>query len=883
MGALHILWKLQLILCFTQFGKYYVSASDSVCDIKTKWRVDCYPETVPSVEQNCESRGCCYKPVMSNDNVPWCYYPSNYASYSLSKISNTSYGYTGLLNIQSPSPKHYGKEISWLSLDVIFERKDRLHFRLRDANNSRYEVPISTPIVKKAADYPFMYDLKLEHDKFGIIIKRKSSGTVLFNSTIAPLIYFDQFLQISTSLPSTNVYGLGERHEDLLIDTNWKRLKFWARDQPPHENANLYGDHPLYIAVEDDGNAHGVFLLNSNAKEIELQPAPALTWRMVGGIMDFYVLLGPTPEMVVQQYTSIIGKPFLPPYWSLGFHLCRWGYESSNNTWDIVKKMRAASIPQDVQWNDIDYMSKYLDFTYDPVAFDTLPNLVSDLHQNNQHYVMIIDPGISDTQSSGSYSAYDDGIATNIFINDSRTLKPIEGVVWPGKTVFPDFTHPAIDVYWEKQLRMYHSKVPFDGVWIDMNEPSNFVHGSTSSCPNNLYENPPYVPHVNGHSLADRTLCSSSKHFKYYHYDVHSLTGLFEMKATSKALINIRKKRPFIISRSTFPSAGLYGGHWSGDIVSTWHDLKQSIASLVNFNMFGVPLVGADICGFSGDTTEELCIRWMQLGSFYPFSRNHNALTSSGQAPVDFSQETQDIMRKTLNLRYSLLPYLYSLFFSAHATGGTVAKALFFEFPLDKIALKIDTQFMWGNALLISPVLEEKASSVRAYFPKGNWYYLTGVFGKPIKTEGEWINIDAPLSNIPLHIRGGCIIPSQYPAITTAESRRNPLSLLVAPDEFGIAKGELYWDDGDSLDTLESNLFMHVLFTLKDNKLTSHVVSALRDEELVLSKVIVMNVHTPITAVYVNNIRETFQIGEFNILQFGCSLNLSKSFHIKWQ
>uniref|UniRef100_H2YRG7 Glycoside hydrolase family 31 N-terminal domain-containing protein n=1 Tax=Ciona savignyi TaxID=51511 RepID=H2YRG7_CIOSA len=753
-------------------------------------------------------------------------------------------GFQGMLTLASGTTHHFTKEIQQLKLQVFFETENRLRVKIVDARQSRFEVPITTPKVTNAATN-LQYKVETRSDPFGFIVTRKDNGVVILNTTVGPLIYADQFIQLSSSLPTHDIYGLGERRGNALVSTNWNRLLFWARDQIPKDHANLYGDHPFYIGLENDGKAHGVFLLNSNAKEIELQPSPAVTWRTIGGILDFYVFLGPTPEAVVQQYTDVVGKPFMPPYWPLGFHLCRWGYGTSENTWNKVKEMRAAKIPQvnieisfilcveayetlnaavniaDVQWNDIDYMQQHLDFTYNHDKFNTLPNMVSDLHNNGQHYVMIIDPGISNNQPKGNYPAYDDGMELDVFIKDPTTMEPIVGVVWPGATVFPDYTHPSIGSYWEKQLLRYYELVKFDGVWIDMNEPSNFGTGSKSGCPNNTLENPPYVPHVTGGALQDRTLCSSAIHHSTTHYNVHSLTGLFEMKATSEALESIRKKRSFVISRSTFPSAGLYGGHWSGDITSTWEDLRKSIVSIINFNMFGIPMVGADICGFSGFTNEELCIRWMQLGAFYPFSRNHNMKAAKAQAPVDFSTSAQVPMRNALLKRYLLLPYLYTLFHSAHVNGTTVARGLFLEFPQDSNTRKIDEQFMWGSGLLISPALYQSASTVNAYFPAGFWYDCTTEnLGKRINSNGQYETLQSELhGSIPLHIRGGNIIPAQYPDLNTKKSRKNPFLLLVAPDNTGKACGELYWDDGESLMT--ENPSITINFVLSGTSLTS--------------------------------------------------------------
>uniref|UniRef100_A0A8C6T772 Si:ch73-12o23.1 n=1 Tax=Neogobius melanostomus TaxID=47308 RepID=A0A8C6T772_9GOBI len=653
------------------------------------------------------------------------------------------------------------------------------------------------------------------------------------NTTVAPLFFADQFLQLSSSLPSQYVYGLGEHRSTFQHDVQWNTLTMWARDVPPTEKTNLYGVHPFYLALEEGGHAHGFFLLNSNAMDVVLQPAPAVTWRTIGGILDFYVFLGPEPAAVVQQYLEVVGRPAMPIYWALGYHLCRWGYQTSNATWEVVTSMRNYGIPQDVQWNDIDYMDKFLDFTYDPVHFDSLPELVKDLHAHDQRYVMILDPGISSTQPQGEYWPYDEGLRRGVFIKDAHGNTLI-GKVWPGLTAYPDFSDEATHEWWFENLQRFYKKVPFDGLWIDMNEPSNFLDGSTNGCPSNNIEDPPYTPGVLGGLLRSKTVCASAQQKLSSHYNLHSLYGLHEAKATASALTRLLGKRPFVISRSSFPSQGQYSGHWLGDNRSQWKDMVASIAGILSFNVLGLPLVGADICGFSEQTDEELCVRWSQLGAFYPFSRNHNALDSKAQDPSVFSPSARAAMREALLLRYSLYPLLYTLFHHAHAHGHTVARPLFWmplftfsprpQVPQDPLTYGIDRQFLWGRGLLVTPVLLPGADSVEGYFPAGRWYdYYKG---DSIISLGKNILLSAPLDKINLHLREGSIIPTQRPNLTLWVSSGQPLHLLTALREDGSAAGELFWDDGESLDTYENLQYAYVLFTVEQSQVVQTHVEA---------------------------------------------------------
>ncbi len=306
------------------------------------------------------------------------------------------------------------------------------------------------------------------------------------------LIYSNQFIQFSTSLPSPTLYGLGEHVAPLPLDVNWSTLPLWARDQgTPTGYTNLYASHPFYLAMEPDGNAVGSVLINANAMDVILQPTPALTYRTIGGVIDAYVFIGPAgPDSVIAAYTGIIGKPRMPVYWSLGFHLCRWGYGSLNATEAVVAALASYGIPQDTQWNDIDYMRSYLDFTYDPVAYAGLPDFVARLHADGMHYTMITDPGISNTQPPGSYPPFDEGTASGVWINNSAGA-PWVGGVWPGATVFADFWGPSAYAWWRDQIATFHGVVPFDGLWIDMNEVS--VITQEVQCGTGPLVAPPYM------------------------------------------------------------------------------------------------------------------------------------------------------------------------------------------------------------------------------------------------------------------------------------------------------------------------------------------------------------------------------------------------------
>ncbi|XP_067570836.1 lysosomal alpha-glucosidase isoform X2 [Pseudorca crassidens] len=788
-------------------------AAPTQCDLPPDGRFDCAPDKAITQEQ-CEARGCCYMPARwppgTQMGQPWCFFPPNYPSYRLENLTTTKMGYTATLIRATPT--FFPKDIMTLRLDVLVETESRLHFTIKDPTNQRYEVPLETPRVRSQAPST-LYSVEFSEEPFGVIVRRKLDGRVLLNTTVAPLFFADQFLQLSTSLPSQHITGLAEHLGPLMLSTNWTKVTLWNRDVAPTPNVNLYGSHPFYLGLEDGGLAHGVFLLNSNAMDVVLQPSPALSWRSTGGILDVYIFLGPEPKSVVRQYLDIVGYPFMPPYWGLGFHLCRWGYSSTAITRQVVENMTRAHFPLDVQWNDLDYMDARRDFTFNKDGFGDFPAMVQELHQSGRRYIMIVDPAISSSSPAGTYRPYDEGLRRGVFITN-ETGQPLIGQVWPGLTAFPDFTNPEALDWWQDMVAEFHAQVPFDGMWIDMNEPSNFVRGSVDGCPNSNLENPPYVPEI------------------------------------------------------------------------------------LLFNLLGVPLVGADICGFLGNTSEELCVRWTQLGAFYPFMRNHNGLNSLPQEPYRFSETAQQAMRKAFALRYMLLPYLYTLFHGAHVRGETVARPLFLEFPEDPHTWTVDRQLLWGEALLITPVLKAGKVEVTGYFPHSTWYDLRTVpveaFGSlpppapltsAIHSEGQWVTLSAPLDTINLHLRAGHIIPMQGPGLTTTESRKKPMALAVALTASGEARGELFWDDGESLGVLDRGAYTQVIFLATNNTIVNQLVHVSSEGAgLQLRKVTVLGVATAPQQVVCNGVSvSNFTYSpDTETLDIPVSLTMGEQFLISW-
>ncbi|XP_015428145.1 PREDICTED: LOW QUALITY PROTEIN: putative maltase-glucoamylase-like protein FLJ16351 [Myotis davidii] len=803
--------------------------SPQCTEIPESHRIDCAPGEMVSKETCRDRYKCCWKPV-SDTNVPRCFFPRNWGYEVNGSLKHEHTGLTAGLKKLS-NPPRFGNDVPNANFTAEYQTPRRLRFKITETNNTRYEV--SHEHVKlfnmTAGSTNRSYHVEVIEKPFGIKIMRKSNKKVLLDTSIGPLLFANQYLQLSFLLPSANVYGLGEHvHQQYRHDMSWKTWPIFTRDATPTKGMiNLYGAHTFFLCLEDtSGSSFGVFLMNSNAMEVTLQPAPAITYRTIGGIFDFYVFLGDTPEQVVQEYLELVGRPFLPSYWNLGFQLSRRNYNNIEGLKEVVERTRKARIPYDVQYSDIDYMDGKKDFTIDEKAFPGLSDFAKNLHEHGQKYVIIMNPGIL---HDSEYQPYKNGRKKRVWVLGNKGF--VTGQGYPGKIVFPAYDNPFCTQWWTEELQEFHKTLEFDGVWLEMEEVS-VLQGSDHGCEDNNWNYPPFTPRVLDRSLFAGTLCMDAEVYQELHYNVHSLYGYSMARATDSALNTVfPKKRNFILSRSTFAGSGKFAAHWLGDNAAAWDDLRWSIPSILEFNLFGIPMVGANICGYKNNTTEELCRRWMQLGAFYPLSRNHNGPGFRDQDPAAFGEDSQLLSssRHYLNIRYTLLPYLYTLFYRAHTRGETVARPLVHEFYQDNATWDVHEQFLWGPGLLITPVLYEGVDRVKAYIPDAIWYdYETGT---AIQWRKQLVEMQLPPDRIGLHLRGGYIFPIQQPNTTTEASRKNSLGLIIALDYKREAKGELYWDDGISADAVTEKNYTLYEFSVTSNHLQAKITNNYMDSD----------------------------------------------------
>ncbi|XP_047159110.1 alpha-xylosidase 1-like [Vigna umbellata] len=769
--------------------------------------------------------------------------------YRLVSIEETpDGGLIGILQLKQKT-KTYGPDIPLLRFYVKHEADNRLRVHITDAQKQRWEVPynllpreqpppLSQSIGKfrknpitvteySGSEFLFSYT----SDPFSFVVKRKSNGETLFDTSsgdsdpFSSLVFKDQYLEISTKLPKdASLYGLGE-------NTQPHGIKLYPSDpytlyttdiSAINLNADLYGSHPVYMDLRNSGgkaSAHGVLLLNSNGMDV-FYTGTSLTYKIIGGVLDFYFFSGPSPLNVVDQYTTLIGRPAPMPYWAFGFHQCRWGYHNLSVVEDVVENYKKAQIPLDVIWNDDDHMDGKKDFTLNPANYPRpkLLNFLDKIHNIGMKYIVIIDPGIA---INTSYGVYQRGMANDVFIKYDG--EPFVAQVWPGAVNFPDFLNPKTVSWWVDEIRRFHELVPVDGLWIDMNEVSNFCSGKCKlpkgKCPTGTgpgwicclecknitstrWDDPPYKINASGIKapIGFKTIATSAYHYNgVLEYDAHSLYGFSQTIATHKGLQGLQGKRPFILSRSTYVGSGKYAAHWTGDNQGTWENLKYSISTMLNFGIFGVPMVGSDICGFYPQPTEELCNRWIEVGAFYPFSRDHANYYSPRQELYQW-QSVAESARNALGIRYKLLPFLYTLNYEAHVSGAPIARPLFFSFPTYTECYGLSTQFLLGSSLMVSPVLEQGKTQVKALFPPGSWYSLLDWTHTITSKDGVYVTLDAPLHVVNVHLYQNTILPMQQGGMVSKEARMTPFTLIVtfpSGAAQGEAKGNLFLDNDE--------------------------------------------------------------------------------------
>ncbi|MBW4697094.1 MAG: glycoside hydrolase family 31 protein [Aphanocapsa lilacina HA4352-LM1] len=571
-------------------------------------------------------------------------------------------------------------------------------------------------------------------------------------------------------------YGFGERTG--LLDKLSQRKTNWTSDALDYGSLTdaMYQAIPFYIALRP-GLAYGVYFNTTFRSHFDLggdEPG-RLRLETQGPQLEYYLIYGPTPAEVLATYTELTGTMELPPIWALGYHQCRWSYGSEAEVRELAYEFRSRRIPCDVIHLDIDYMRGYRVFTWSPKRFADPSGLIADLADQGFRTVAIVDPGVKYELEAG-YAVFDEGLQKDYFVRqaDGRLF---HGYVWPDKAVFPDFMRAEVRAWWSswhKQL----TKMGVAGIWNDMNEPA--IDDRPFGDGGNKISFPLDAPQGD---LAERTT----------HAETHNLYGQMMVRACREGLTQLRPiERSFVLTRAGFAGVQRYAAVWMGDNQSQWEHLEMSLPMLLNMGLSGVAFVGADIGGFAENATAELFTRWMQVGVLYPLMRAHSALGTARHEPWVFGEPVENICREYIELRYRLLPYLYSLFWRASTAGEPVLRPLLYHYPDDERTYHLHDQVMLGSALMAAPVLRPGVDCRAVYLPGGTWYDWWSGEGH---TGPGRILAAAPLERLPLFVRAGAAIPMAPVRQHTGDWPPTGMIWRVWP---GHGTGTLYEDDGYS-------------------------------------------------------------------------------------
>ncbi|MGY8916281.1 MAG: glycoside hydrolase family 31 protein, partial [Flavobacteriales bacterium] len=551
--------------------------------------------------------------------------------------------------------------------------------------------------------------------------------------------------------------------------TNWAMDQYaFAKDQDP-----LYKAIPFYVGLHNS-KAYGIFFDNSFGTTFDFahERRNITSFWADGGEMNYYFFYGPKITNVVKAYTDLTGKPELPPLWVLGFHQSKWSYFPESRVMEIATKFRDLKIPCDAIYLDIDYMEGFRCFTWNKNYFPEPKRMVKELSDKGFKTVAIIDPGI---KVDKDYWVYQEGMENDYFCK--RGDGPyMRGKVWPGECNFPDFTNPDVREWWAGLYKELIADIGVKGVWNDMNEPA-VMEVPTKTFPLDVRHD------------YDGNPCS--------HRKAHNVYGTQMARATYEGVKKYTyPKRPFVITRSAFSGAQRYTSTWTGDNVATWEHLWIANVQVQRMCMSGMSFVGSDIGGFAEQPNGELFARWIQMGVFHPFCRVHSSGDHGDQEPWSFDNEVTDIVRKFIELRYQLLPYIYTMYWKYCKEGTPMIQSLvYFDQEDHQTHFRTD-EFIFGEQILVCPVQEPNAQGRRMYIPKGKWYnYWTDevVLGGKEK----WVVAD--IDKVPLFIKEGALIP-KYPVQQYVGELVVKELILDVYFKKGIEDSTVYEDGQDGFD-----------------------------------------------------------------------------------
>lgn len=584
------------------------------------------------------------------------------------------------------------------------------------------------------------------------------------------------------------VYGLGDKPG--CLNRRGYVYVNWNTDNPaPHVDSfkSLYKSIPFFMVLGEN-YCYGIFADNTYKTTFDFgfESSEYYVVSHEKGFLDYYFFPGEKPSDVVKKYTGLTGTTPLFQRWIYGSHQSRWGYCSQDEILGIAEAFEKNEIPCDVIHMDIDYMDGYRVFTFDKERFPDTKALSETLADKGIKLISIIDPGVKKDED---YFMYREGMEMDAFAHDAQGAV-YENAVWPGTSVFPDFSREDVRKWWGEK-----TKVLLDhgirGIWNDMNEPASF----RGPLPDDV------------------------KFAAGVHDEIHNIYGHLMAKATYEGLLEQDNgRRPFVLTRAAYAGSQKYCGGWTGDNHSIWAHLTLSLEQICNLSLCGMAMCGSDIGGFGSDVTPELLVRFYQAAVFAPFFRNHSAVGTRRQEPWLFDEKTRDAVRKTVRLRYRFIPYIYDLARECERTGEPIVRPLVYEYPHDKMVRNICDEYLLGKFVLVAPVTAPGKFAREVYLPEGEWYdYETN----EKYTGGKYILADAPFDKVPVFIRAGAILPVAEGNIQSTEDITGENTrILTYPGQGTFIH---YEDDNETL-AYREGAYNAMEYTLNGEKLEKKVI-----------------------------------------------------------
>ena len=655
--------------------------------------------------------------------------------------------------------------------------------------------------------------LLVEVDEQALMMTLRDKDGNILQQDARPIAFDGDAFRIRKTMPlDEHYFGLGDKTGPL--DRRNQAFTLWNTDAYRFQESTdpIYKSIPWFMTFRA-GRAVGVLLDNTWRTSFDFgKESPAsYSFGAVAGPIDYYVLYGPAPKQVVETYAWLTGTPPLPPLWSLGFQQSRYSYMTQERVLEVASRLRSDRIPADSIYLDIDFQDHNRPFTVNRSAFPDLAGMIAQLKAEDFHVVMITDPHIARLPGQ-NYLPYDSGIAGNHFVKNPDG-SVYSGKVWPGPSVFPDFTRQPTRAWWGMLYREF-VRDGAAGFWNDMNEPSIF-DSPTFTMPLDV------VHRIDEPGFASRTAT---------HAEIHNVYGMENSRATYDGLRALEPDtRPFVLTRATYAGGQRYAATWTGDNSSNWNHLRMTTPMLENLGMSGFAFCGADVGGYAGTPSPDLLTKWFEVGAFQPIDRDHTEKGSGDQEPWVGGSEQETIRRHFIEERYQLLPYIYTLAEEASRTGLPLVRPLFFEFPdatSDGHPLDLDggasSEFMLGPDLLVAPApYPDEREDYSVVLPAPVWYdFWTGEKvnlappdppepGAPDRTVRYSIQVSPSIAQLPVYVRAGAIVPMEPLVESTAETPTGPLTLRIYAGD--NCSGQLYQDDGRSF-AFEKGAFLRERF-----------------------------------------------------------------------